>query len=92
VIIRILGEGQWNIADEHLDELNQLDAQVESAVNAGNEAALTDALAGLLEKVRSAGTALADEEIATSDLVLPFSDASLDDVRDLLNDDGLIPG
>jgi hypothetical protein len=92
MIIRILGEGQWDVSDDQLDELNNLDAQVESAVNAGNEVALADALAALLDKVRLAGAPVADDEIVNSELVLPFADASLDDVRDLLNDDGLIPG
>jgi hypothetical protein len=35
---------------------------------------------------------LPDEEIVPSDLVLPSSDASLDEVRELLGDEGLIPG
>jgi hypothetical protein len=35
---------------------------------------------------------LPDDEIVPSDLVLPASDASLDEVRELLGDDGLIPG
>jgi hypothetical protein len=92
MIIRILGEGQWDVSDGQIDDLNSSDAQVESAVNAGNESALRDALTSLLEQVRSTGRAVPDAAIVNSDLVLPFADASLEDVRDLLNDDGLIPG
>jgi hypothetical protein len=92
MIIRILGEGQWDVSEEQLDELNSLDARVESAVDSGNEAALADALAALLDKVRSTGAPVADDQIVNSELVLPFADSSLDDVRELLNDDGLIPG
>jgi hypothetical protein len=92
MIVRILGEGQWDVAESEMDALNALDAEVESAVNAGDEAALAEALSGLLDKVRATGRAVPDEDIAVSDLVLPYADASIDDVRDLLNDDGLIPG
>jgi hypothetical protein len=92
MIVRILGEGQWDVADDEIDALNQLDARVESAVNAGSESDLAAALAGLLDRVRTSGRPVPDDDIAVSDLVLPYVDATLDDVRDLLNDDGLIPG
>jgi hypothetical protein len=35
---------------------------------------------------------LADDTLQDSDLILPPSDATLDEVRQLLADDGLIPG
>jgi hypothetical protein len=38
------------------------------------------------------GKPLPDDEIVPSDLVLPSADASLDEVRELLGDEGLIPG
>jgi hypothetical protein len=49
-------------------------------------------LAELLDAVRSAGVPLADESLEDSDLILPPADATLEEVRELLNDDGLIPG
>ena len=42
--------------------------------------------------VRDRGEALADEELVDSDLIVPDAEASLDEVRDLLDEDGLIPG
>jgi len=38
LIVRILGEGQLNVADAALDELNELDAQLEAAVERGDDA------------------------------------------------------
>ena len=38
MIVRILGEGQLEVADDQLDALNELDSAVESAVEAGDEA------------------------------------------------------
>ena len=92
MIVRILGEGQYDVADEASDRLNQLDAALEAAVDAGDEAAFRSTLAALLDGVRTMGV---PHELATldaSDVILPAADASLDTVRELLEDDGLIPG
>ncbi|WNZ09671.1 PspA-associated protein PspAA [Streptomyces sp. 11x1] len=92
MIMRILGEGQYEVTDEHLNLLNELDTALQSAADAGDEAAFTTALSALLDAVRSLGTPLPDERITPSDLVLPDADTSLAQVRDLLSDEGLIPG
>ena len=44
MIVRILGEGQYDVADHALDRLNELDAALEAAVEAGDEAAFAAAL------------------------------------------------
>jgi len=92
VIIRILGEGQYDVADHALDRLNELDATLETAVEAGDEAAFSTALAGLLDGVRTVGVAHAADSLDESDLILPPADATIDEVRQMLNEDGLIPG
>jgi hypothetical protein len=92
VIVRILAEGQYDVPDDALDRLNELDSAVESAVEAGDETALTAALTALHDAVRAAGTAHDPDSLDESDLILPPSGASIDEVQDLLGDDGLIPG
>ncbi|MFC4493744.1 hypothetical protein ACFPA8_06285 [Streptomyces ovatisporus] len=92
MIMRILGEGQYEITEEHLGRLNELDSALQSAADAGDEAAFTTALSALLDSVRGLGTSLPEETITPSDLVLPDADTSLRQVRDLLSDEGLIPG
>lgn len=92
MIVRILGEGQFDVSDADLEGLNGHDAAVESAVESGDVAAFTTALAALLDGVRSAGTAHDQDSLDESDLILPPSDATLDEVRQMLDDDGLIPG
>ena len=92
MIVRILGEGQVDVPDGELDSLNQLDDALQSAVDGGDEAAFTQSLAALLARVHEVGRPLPDEEIVSSDLVLPSADASLAEVRELLGDEGLIPG
>jgi hypothetical protein len=94
MIVRIMGEGQWTLADEQADRLNSLDAGLESAVEAGDQQAFETALGDLLANVRELGSPLPDDSLAPSDAVLPAADSALDDVRALLSasDEGLIPG
>ncbi len=92
MIIRILGEGQWQVADDKMGDLNTLDEKVETAVDASDEASFVEALASLLDAVRTGGERLPDDSLEDSDLILPPSDATIDEVRALLTDEGLIPG
>ena len=91
MIVRILGEGQWDLDDAHLEALNALDASVEQAIEAGDEAAFSQGLVALLDVVRQQGTRLEDDALEDSDVILPMSDATLDEVRALLTEEGLVP-
>nr|WP_225848100.1 hypothetical protein [Streptomyces sp. HPF1205] len=92
MIMRILGEGQYEIADAHLAELNELDAALQSAADRGDEAAFAAGLRTLLAAVRARGTPLPDDAIVPSDLILPGEESTLREVRELLAGEGLIPG
>ena len=92
MIVRISGEGQFSIDDAATAELNRLDSELEAAVNRNDEAAFTTALRGLLDQVRARGSALPADTLEPSDLILPPEDASMDEVREMLTEEGLIPG
>jgi hypothetical protein len=92
MIVRILGEGQLTLDKESLDELNRLDNDLMAAVEAGQQEPFEAAMQALLAKVRELGTPLPVEELKPSDFILPSAHSSLDEVRDLLSSDGLIPG
>lgn len=92
MIIRILGDGQYDVAEDQIDSLNELDDQLEKAVEVGDEATFASALGALLDRVRDLGTPVALDALVPSQLILPAEDASLAEVRDLLSGDGLIPG
>jgi len=94
MIVRILNEGQWEVGEDKIDRLNELDAEVEAAVEAGDEERFAPALHVLLDAVRHDGVRLPDDTLHDSDLILPPADATLDEVRALLadTDEGLIPG
>ena len=92
MIVRILGEGQFQVDDAATAELNQLDTDLESAVEHSDEAAFTAALTRLLAQVRAHGSPLPPDTLESSDLILPGEDSSMDEVRKMLTDEGLIPG
>ena len=92
MIVRILGEGQLELPESAAEELNRLDAVLESAVERNDEAAFRPALAALLARVRQVGSPTEADDLRPSELIIPQQDASMDEVRKLLTDGGLIPG
>ncbi len=92
MIVRILGEGQFDVPEGSVPGLNDLDAAVEAAVEAGDIEKFTVALGALLDGVRAVARPHDVDSLDESDLILPPADASIDEVRELLDDDGLIPG
>jgi hypothetical protein len=91
VIVRLLGEGQFRVDDSLLARLNELDAEVEKAVADDDERALWSALQALADAVRENGEKLADEDLSPSDAVIPPEDLSLDEAKELMQDEGFIP-
>jgi hypothetical protein len=94
MIVRILNEGQWQLSADAVRGLDPLDDAVEQAVAAGDQGQLTKALHTLLDRIRTTGTRVPDEELEDSDLILPAADSTLEDVQQLLSEseEGLIPG
>lgn len=95
MIVRILGEGQWRVAPEAMESLNELDDRVADALLKDDQEELQSSLTLLLEQVR-AGEQVADDDLVESDLIIPDASASLDEVRAFLEEqgstEGLIPG
>lgn len=92
MIVRILGEGQLDVPDAQVDALNALDDELQVGLDAGDEARFRTALNSLLARVKDMGDPVPDDALVPSDLVLPGPDASMDEVRALLGEEGLIPG
>jgi len=92
MIVRILGEGQLEVPESAVGELNELDAALEAAVNGNDEAAFRQALAALLARLRQVGSPADASDLRPSELIIPQPDATMAEVRKLLTDDGLIPG
>jgi hypothetical protein len=91
MIVRISGEDQYRLDDSLHAELNRLDSAVLSAVDAGDEAHFKAAFSELLGYVRANGAPIGDEEIETSDLILPPDDITISEAAEEFTGEGLIP-
>jgi chromosome condensin MukBEF complex kleisin-like MukF subunit len=91
VIVRLMGEGQFEVDDEVAKGLNDLDEQAAQAVEAGDEEQLAAVLGRMAEAVRTNGARVPDEALDASDAIIPPDDLSLDEARQLFEDEGLIP-
>jgi hypothetical protein len=91
VIVRIMGEGQWQVDDDTISRLNELDDQAGRALEAGDEDGLRRLLGTMAELVRERGEQLEDADLHASDAIVPPADLSLDEAHELFEGEGLIP-
>jgi hypothetical protein len=92
VIVRIATEGQYELPDDDAAKLNELDNAAVDAVEAGNEETFRDVFGQMIELVREHGKPVDDDDIETSDVIIPPSDLSFDEAAEEFSGDGLIPG
>ncbi len=87
MIVRILGEGQYDLPEEELQELEALDHQLNEAIEAGDTTRFSTVLAELLDRIRK-GEELPASTIVPSELTVPSEGSTLDEVRQLLSGEG----
>jgi len=92
MIVRILGEGQYELDAAQAAQLAPLDAELTATVDRGDETGFKQALAAAVSKVRSVGSPVPSESLAASEVILPSLGASLDEVRKLLAEEGISLG
>jgi hypothetical protein len=91
VIARLMGEGQYRVDDELRGPLNELDDRAVAAMEADDEPALDGVLDEMWELVRSRGERLPDDDLSASEIVIPPSDLTLEETKQLFSEDGLVP-
>jgi hypothetical protein len=91
VIVRISNEGQYRVDDALHARLDELDDAAVAAVEAGDEDAFHEAFEELLNIVRTEGTALDDDDLEASDVILPPADLSFVEAGEEFTGEGLIP-
>lgn len=90
MIVRIQGEGQYELDDDAVHRLHEMDSELFAAIEGEDEQAFHQALGHAIDFVETNGTCVADERIVPSDIILPPSDISLDEARRLFTDEGLM--
>jgi hypothetical protein len=91
MIVRISGEDQYRVDDSLHSHLNELDSAVLTAIDAGDETAFKASFSELLGYIRANGSLVGDDEIETSDLILPPDDITLAEAAAEFTGEGLIP-
>ena len=91
MIVRVATEGQYRLDDGQAAKLNELDNEIVSCVESGNEEGFRRLFDQMLELARS-GTELSDDELEESDVILPPPDLSLEEAAEEFTGEGLIPG
>jgi hypothetical protein len=92
MIVRISGEGQFRLADDVADRLNQLDNDAVAAAEADDEARFTELFGQIIALIRAEGSPLPADELHPSDVIVPPADTSFEEARHEFTGDGLIPG
>jgi hypothetical protein len=87
MIVRILGDGLYELPDGDHPEVTRLDEALGAALDAGDEAQMAAALDQLIAHIRSVGTALAPDDLRPSELVVPHEGSTLGEVQELLATD-----
>ena len=91
MIIRVLHEDQYELDGQPLERVNALDEQIFKAVIDGDAARYQQLLGQALTVIREQGRPLAVEDLRPSELILPAADSTMDEVRSLFQQEGLIP-
>jgi len=84
MIVRILGEGRYDVPEADLPAIEQLDAQLVDALDHGDEAAFAGSLSDLIGQVRHVGAPIPPDDLRNSELAVPHEGSTLAEVRDLL--------
>lgn len=84
MIVRILGERQYDVPPDAMPRLDQLDADLQRAIDSADEPAADRALAALIAEIRSLGTALDPSTLTPSDLTVPHEGSSMKEIVELL--------
>jgi hypothetical protein len=91
MIVRISGEDQYRLPDTESEPLNELENAVVAIVEGGSEDSFADAYTSLLDFVRAHGTPIGDDELETSDVILPPADLTFEEAGREFTGEGLIP-
>jgi hypothetical protein len=91
MIVRLMGEGQFQVDDGLREQLNELDGRAQTAIDADDEPGLDDMLDEIWQLVRDRGERPPEDDLSASDVIIPPSDLTLEETRKLFSDEGLIP-
>jgi hypothetical protein len=91
VIVRVAGEGQYEVPDDLVERLNELDNEAVAAVEAGDEARFHELFDQMQQLVRDGSSPVPDDELVSSKVILPPPDLTFEEAKGEFTGEGLIP-
>jgi hypothetical protein len=88
MIVRILGDNQYNFPDELADQLDKMDDPLTDAMDTDDEDLFNTTLAKVVAFVRDNGTVVPDEEVVPSSVIVPAPDMTLAEAKKYLHQTG----
>lgn len=90
MIVRLMGEGQYEFDKKHLDAINKIDNEIVKIVNRGDEIVFKAEFKKLIDYVHKNGKKIPHEIIKPSDIFIPPSDITLEEAQKIFKGEGLI--
>ena len=91
MIVRISGEDQYELPAAAAERLNELEQTVIAIVRGGQQDGFAASYAQLLDYVRSTGKLVGDDELESSDVILPPADITFAEAGTEFTGEGIIP-
>lgn len=91
MIVRVMGEGQYRLEGDAVGRLNELDDRAQEALERDDEGELDRYLDEMVSCVRRDGERLPDDDLSSSDAIVPPSDMTLAETKMFFSEEGLIP-
>ncbi|WP_340818990.1 hypothetical protein [Methanolobus sp. WCC4] len=89
MIIRIVGEGQYEVPGALFDELNVIDNRIVELVSQDDEEGYKLELSSLIGKIKDSGKQLDDSLIVESDIIVPPADLTFAEAKDVFTGVGI---
>ncbi len=90
MIVRLMGEGQYEFDKKHLDAINKIDNDIVKIANKRDEIAFRAEFKKLIDYVRKNGKKIPYEIIKPSDIIIPPADITLEEAQRIFRGEGLI--
>lgn len=90
MIIRVMGDGQYEVDSCLLDQINVIDNRIVDHVSQGRQKEFREDLNKLIKTVKENGKTLDPKEIVRSDVIVPPKDLTFEEAKNIFKGYGLI--
>lgn len=90
MIVRVSGEGQYELAERDGRQLEGMDRRLVEAINEDDLASFQSRLSETIRFVEEHGTPVPHHRVVPSEVIIPPPDIDLDEARQFFTDEGLM--